>query len=193
MRRQRHERAVDLRTIGRMQLAPVTPQPPVNVAASPAAEVLRIHGDDFQQLGAKHVVAVDPQTVSLQFADRATRDFASRVLRPEVRGVQLLLAAPKSLDGGGIPVGPTAQDLAARLDDARLSGVAHVSVQDGSVVFQLSKVERVGSAGPITIGKGGASVVVPIVNRPPSAVRLPELVRETLDGLPVTFVAPTDR
>ncbi len=176
-----------------MQLAPVTPQPPINVIASPAAEVIRIHGDDFQSLGATNVVAVDPQTVSMQFADRATRDFASRVMRDEVRGVQLLLAAPKSLEGGGTPVGPTPEALAAKLDDARLSGVAHVSVKDGSVVFELSKVERLGSVGPVELGgKGGVTVTIPLVPRPPSSVRLPELVRETLDQLPVTFVAPKD-
>jgi hypothetical protein len=173
-----------------MQLASVTP-PSVNVIASPAAEVLRIHGDDFQSLGATNVVAVDPQTVSMQFADRATRDFAARVMRDEVRGVHLLLAAPKSLEGGGIPVGQSPEALAARLDDARLSGVEHVTVKDGSFVFQLSPYERVGSAGPVDLGgKGGTSVVIPIVQRPPSSVRLPELVRETLGELPVTFVAP---
>lgn len=174
-----------------MQLAPVTPQPPINVQASPASEVIRIHGDDFQSLGAKHVVAVDPQTVSLQFDDRATRDFAGRVMRDEVRGVNLILAAPKSLEGGGTPVGQTPEALAAKLDDARLSGVAHVVVRDGSVVFELSKVERLGSAGPVKLGGGSATVTIPLVQRPPSSVRLPELVRETLDGLPVTFVAPT--
>ena len=175
-----------------MQLAPVTPQPPINVSASPAVEVMRIHGDDFQSIGATNVVAVDPQTVSLQFADRATRDFASRVMRDEVRGVQLLLAAPKSLDGGGTPVAKTPEALAAKLDDARLSGVSHVKVHDGSVVFELSRFERIGSAGPVELGgKGGVSVVIPIVHRPPSAVRLPELFRETLNGLPATFVEPT--
>jgi hypothetical protein len=106
--------------------------------------------------------------------------------------LKLLLAAPKSLDAGGIPVAQTPEALAARLDDARLSGVAHVRVQDGSFAVQLSTVERLGSAGPVKIGGGGTSVVVPIVQRPPSSVRLPELLRETLHELPVTFLAPKD-
>jgi hypothetical protein len=175
----------------RMQLSPITPSPLINVQESPAAEVLRFHGDDFQSLGAT-AVAVDAQTVSLQFDDRATRDFAVRVVRPEVRGVQLLFSAPKSLEGGGTPVGQTPEALAARLEDARLSGVAHIGVKDGSFVFDLNNVERVGSAqGPFTIGKDGTTVVVPIIERPKAAVRLPELVLETIGGLPVEFHGPT--